>query len=98
HATRATLTPLFEQAGKSIADAQKTIDDGRKPQSFELKDAKIRVVADVKPVHKTVRNVVASVPGADPKLKSELVVIGAHYDHLGLGDVNNEMYASDIGQ
>jgi hypothetical protein len=31
------------------------------------------------------RNVVALLPGSDPQLKSEYIVIGAHYDHLGMG-------------
>jgi hypothetical protein len=31
------------------------------------------------------RNVVAILPGASPALRGEVVVIGAHYDHLGLG-------------
>ena len=37
--------------------------------------------------HATVtgRNVVALLEGTDPALQSEFVVIGAHYDHLGLG-------------
>src|SRR5207253_1662118 len=30
-------------------------------------------------------NVVGILPGTDPKLKNEAIVIGAHYDHLGLG-------------
>ena len=30
-------------------------------------------------------NVVGILPGSDPKLKDETIVIGAHYDHLGLG-------------
>ena len=30
-------------------------------------------------------NVVGYIPGTDPKLKDETVVISAHYDHLGLG-------------
>jgi aminopeptidase YwaD len=30
-------------------------------------------------------NVVGILPGSDPKLKSEAIVIGAHYDHLGRG-------------
>jgi hypothetical protein len=30
-------------------------------------------------------NVIGILPGSDPKLKSEAIVIGAHYDHLGLG-------------
>jgi Peptidase family M28/PDZ domain len=31
------------------------------------------------------RNVVAIIPGASPVLKGEVVVVGAHYDHLGAG-------------
>lgn len=31
------------------------------------------------------RNVVAMIPGSDPKLKNEYIVVGAHYDHIGLG-------------
>jgi len=32
-----------------------------------------------------VRNVVAEIPGADPSVGREVVVVGAHYDHLGRG-------------
>ena len=31
------------------------------------------------------RNVVGILPGRDPKLAGQYIVIGAHYDHLGLG-------------
>jgi hypothetical protein len=31
------------------------------------------------------RNVIGVLPGRDPKLRGEAVVVGAHYDHLGLG-------------
>jgi hypothetical protein len=31
------------------------------------------------------RNVIAVIPGASPALRGEVVVIGAHYDHLGMG-------------
>ncbi|HSU88579.1 MAG TPA: M20/M25/M40 family metallo-hydrolase, partial [Terriglobia bacterium] len=30
-------------------------------------------------------NIVGMLPGSDPKLKDEAIVIGAHYDHLGRG-------------
>src|SRR5258708_2337363 len=30
-------------------------------------------------------NVVGILPGSDPKLRNETIVIGAHYDHLGMG-------------
>lgn len=35
----------------------------------------------------TGRNVIATLEGADPALKHEWVVVGAHYDHLGEGGV-----------
>ena len=31
------------------------------------------------------RNVVALLPGSDPALAEEVLIVGAHYDHLGLG-------------
>jgi aminopeptidase YwaD len=98
HATRASLMPLFERAGKNLADAQKAIDEGKKPQSFELTGSRIRAVAEIKPVRKTVRNVLASVTGSDSKLKNEWIVIGAHYDHMGLGDPRQTFSPSDIGK
>ncbi len=33
-----------------------------------------------------VRNVMAALPGRDPALRDQWVVVGAHYDHLGLGE------------
>ncbi len=34
---------------------------------------------------KATRNVVAVIPGASVALRGEIVIVGAHYDHLGLG-------------
>jgi len=34
----------------------------------------------------TARNVIALLEGADPQLKNEYVIVGAHYDHLGMGE------------
>jgi len=43
------------------------------------------MTASVEPRMVEVRNVVASIPGADPTLSREVFVVGAHYDHLGYG-------------
>lgn len=40
---------------------------------------------DVVKVNGNAANVVGLLPGSDPQMASEYVVIGAHYDHLGLG-------------
>ncbi|MFM8734118.1 MAG: M20/M25/M40 family metallo-hydrolase [Pirellulales bacterium] len=34
------------------------------------------------------RNILAILPGSDPALASELVVVGAHYDHVGYGNAD----------
>lgn len=35
------------------------------------------------------RNVLAVLPGSDPELRHEVIIIGAHYDHVGRGNQNN---------
>lgn len=35
------------------------------------------------------RNVLAVLPGSDPALAREIVVVGAHYDHVGYGNAQN---------
>lgn len=45
-----------------------------------------------------VPNVVAVIPGRDPKLKREFIVLGAHLDHLGLGERHSMGGAEARGQ
>ncbi len=35
------------------------------------------------------RNILALLPGSDPQLKHEVVILGAHYDHVGYGAEHN---------
>jgi hypothetical protein len=46
---------------------------------------------DTIPAERRVRdvNVIGVLPGADPSLEDEAVVVGAHFDHEGVGDVVN---------
>lgn len=37
-------------------------------------------------VRRTAWNVLGLIPGADPELSSEVVIVGAHYDHIGIGE------------
>lgn len=37
----------------------------------------------------TMRNILALVEGSDPALSREVVVVGAHYDHVGYGNADN---------
>ena len=38
-----------------------------------------------KEVERTTHNIIAVLPGKDKQLRNEYIVIGSHYDHLGLG-------------
>jgi len=42
-------------------------------------------------------NVVGVLPGSDPKLKDEAIVIGAHYDHLGFGGEGSGSLSATTG-
>jgi hypothetical protein len=37
------------------------------------------------------RNVLGIIPGGDPALKDEVIVVGAHYDHIGFGNRGNSL-------
>src|SRR5207253_1375479 len=42
-------------------------------------------------------NVIGILPGSDPKLKNEAIVIGAHYDHLGYGGEGSGSLSATTG-
>lgn len=97
HAKRAALIEVFKAAGKDLVAAEEKIGKDFMPQSFELPNSKARISTAIVRSRKTVRNVIGAIEGSDPKLKSEWIVVGAHYDHLGLGN-RNSLAPSLIGQ
>lgn len=74
---------LLEKAGQNLRDIYRDIDKDLKPRSVALPATiRIAVKADVHRAVKTVRNVVGYLPGET----GEHIVVGAHYDHLGMGE------------
>ncbi len=61
---------------------------GASPSSMAVgtagKPVTARITMSASEVTTPARNVVAILPGVDPKLKSEYVAIGAHNDHIGM--------------
>src|ERR1700691_4800861 len=73
----------FAIVGKSAGEIQKGIDQDLQPRSFAFPDGlQVDANLDVERVVKTVHNVAGYLPGTT----DEYVAIGAHYDHLGLGE------------
>jgi hypothetical protein len=72
----------FQENGKSLPAVEAAIDKDLRPQSFAFPDTlQVDAGVDIARVVKTVHNVAAYVPGET----GEYVIIGAHYDHLGMG-------------
>src|SRR2546425_6765169 len=83
--TRAVADGLLAPSSKRLADLAAAIDQSLTPRSFALADVKIRSQINLVREHGTAAKVVGLLPGIDPKLRQEAIVIGAHYDHLGRG-------------
>lgn len=80
---RAVADALMQGSGTSLEEVQRRIDESGKPSSMPLKWA-VTAVADVKPRRSLTRNVLGRLPGSGDGA-AEAIVVGAHYDHLGLG-------------
>lgn len=76
----------------NLKDAYNAIHDTHKPHSFALEHVIASIDTDIQRDSKTVHNVAAYLPGST----GEYVIIGAHYDHLGLGD-EHSLAPSQIG-
>lgn len=81
---RAFAETLLRGTGKSLKDLQTQIAHGG-PRSMPLPDTSATLHCTVRRERRESRNVLAFLEGSDPKLKEEVVVIGAHLDHLGMG-------------
>ncbi|MBI4242115.1 MAG: M28 family peptidase [Candidatus Rokubacteria bacterium] len=83
--TRAVGESLLAPSGKRLADLADAIDRSLTPQSVPLPGVRIRLEVSLIRDRGMTANVVGILPGTDPQLKEEAVVVGAHYDHLGRG-------------
>ena len=79
---------LFEGSGHSLQELIDLVKDRKPLPHFPLIPT-IRARASVNKKTVESANLVAELPGSDPKLKNEYVVLSAHLDHLGVGEPIN---------
>jgi Peptidase family M28/PDZ domain/PA domain len=89
----ATAETWLKSEGRDLREIETGIDKDLKPRSFVLAKLTVNLSVDVQHDKKTVHNVEAYLPGTT----SEYVIVGAHYDHLGLGD-EHSLAPSQIGK
>ncbi len=85
-ARRDVVDQWLAPSGKTLAQLQKEIDEKLTPQSYYVPDARLDLRVDVRRITAETQNVMGVLRGRDPLLADEAIVIGAHYDHLGLGE------------
>ncbi len=90
-ASRSALAKFFTRE-LSINFAEAEITKKKAPKSFDIINQTISLTVDLANDEKETRNMVGLIKGSDPALSNEYVVIGAHYDHLGYGQMGNSMY------
>jgi hypothetical protein len=80
---RKEVQPLLDQY--QLDGLARLMDADLVPRSMVLNGATISYQEQLSKNVRPVRNVVALLPGSDPQRAKEAIVIGAHYDHVGLG-------------
>jgi Tol biopolymer transport system component len=80
-----TADALFAGSGKNLKDLQTGLDseNPHAESSLALTNARVKIEASVESVKKQDHNVIGWLPGANT---NEIVMLGAHYDHLGHGE------------
>ncbi len=75
---------LRSDGGAGLAELEQRIDDTYQPASRSLSGVTATVSVDLKPAVVETENVIGRLPGKG-SLADETLVIGAHYDHVGMG-------------
>jgi aminopeptidase YwaD len=82
---RAAFESLMKENGWTLKSLQDTIRATRVPRSFVFANASASLETEITRVMASTANILAYLEGNDPVLKDEVVVVGAHMDHLGWG-------------
>jgi hypothetical protein len=83
YAKKELIEELLEQNGRSFKKTIKTMEKGEFTP-FEIGSAlEFGYKTSLKDI--TCKNIAAVIPGSDPVLSSEYVVLSAHLDHMGIG-------------
>jgi len=80
---RTEAQPIVDAYGLDAVAGR--IDGDLMPRSAPLDGARVDYVEHLAKNRRVVRNVVGILPGSDPALAGQSIVIGAHYDHVGFG-------------
>ena len=85
---------ILSSAGKNVIELEKELNETRKPVSFPT-GMSVNASSELIQQFLETRNVIMQLPGKDPRYAGQYVVIGGHFDHLGLGGPGSSSRAVD---
>ncbi|MCU0413028.1 MAG: M28 family peptidase [Ignavibacteriaceae bacterium] len=91
------IEQFVQSEGINLKEVYDKIIETKKTSSFELKNTSAIISTEVKEVEAISWNVGGYIEGTDPELKNEVIIIGAHFDHLGMGG-EGSLYRGDEPQ
>lgn len=83
-AGQASIAFATKILGRDLLELQQGIARTQEPNSFSV-ESSTSLSVDLRRQLGSAQNVVGFIPGNDPAVANEYIVIGAHYDHLGYG-------------
>jgi Peptidase family M28/PDZ domain len=93
---RSFFDELLKSEGKDLKTIQEQIKETKQPQTMDLNGSAITLTTEVDFKKEKTANVVGYLPGNDPTFKDELVIVGAHFDHLGYGGLGSGSLVPDV--
>jgi len=82
--THSLADEMLIKHGQSIVELRSKLDEQLTPLSFTV-DCKVSANVNLKFGKEIATNMIGFIEGNDPVLKDEYIIVGAHFDHLGLG-------------
>ncbi len=70
--------------GQDVLAVAQAIERAGKPQRIEVPPVRLTLSSASRRARVPVANIVGKIPGTDPELADEYIVLGAHYDHIGV--------------
>lgn len=86
----------FSKIGKDLGELQRQLDSGDSNLGLELKGVSLEAAIELSPIVSHGRNVLAMLP-ATQQPSAEMIVVGAHIDHLGQGTGSSLARADEAG-
>ena len=88
------LAAAAENPPGSLRNLLDRIDETGRPQSFSLQ-GQVRMQVACRRRQLQGFNVMGRIPGSDPVLKDEFIVLGAHHDHMGVDEEGRIFLGAD---